>query len=172
MKFINPTQDAWHLMQGPDSDDGGVALRPQPQDHAILTLAQWHTLRDHWPAGLAVGVKLANDQDVEQLADDLPRLKLVVLDFPKWVDGRAYTQARLLKSRYRFQGEVRATGHVLVDMIPLLVRTGVDSVVLRADQNQAHAERALTHVTAHYQGDVNETRPWFLRAQAHGRQEG
>ena len=42
---------------------------------------------------------------------------LVVLQFPKWVDGRAYTQARLLRARYRFRGEVRATGDVLVDSL-------------------------------------------------------
>ena len=81
-------------------------------------------MRDTWPAGLAVGVSLANTVDIETLAGDLPRFGLVVLHFPKWVDGRAYTQARLLRARYRFRGEVRATGDVLVDMVPLLARTG------------------------------------------------
>jgi len=70
------------------------------------------------PAELA----LANDADVATIAADLARVASVALDFPKWNDGRAYSQARLLRARYRFNGEIRATGQVLVDMLPLLVR--------------------------------------------------
>jgi len=66
-----------------------------------------------------------------------------VLQFPKWVDGRAYTQARLLRRRYRFAGEVRAIGDVLVDMVLLLQRTGFDAAVLRRDQSLDAADRAL-----------------------------
>ena len=58
--------------------------------------------RAQWPAGIPVGLKLGNDQDVEDIAADLPRFALIALHFPKWVDGRAYSQARLLRSRYRF----------------------------------------------------------------------
>ena len=88
----------------------------------------------------------ANDQDVEGVAQDLPRLSLVALHFPKWVDGRAYSQARLLRARWRFAGQLRATGDVLVDMLPLLHRTGFDAVVLRADQREDAARRAFTRV--------------------------
>ena len=84
---------------------------------------------------MPVGLKLANDADVEDVAADLPRFALVALHFPKWVDGRAYSQARLLRSRYRFKGEVRATGEVVVDMVPLLARTGFDAVVLRSGKS-------------------------------------
>jgi uncharacterized protein (DUF934 family) len=85
------------------------------------------------------------------------------LQFPKWTDGRAYSQAHLLRSRYRYTGEVRATGEVLVDMITLLKRTGVDAVVLRADQSIDVAERALRFFPGYYQGDVTERRPLFAR---------
>ncbi len=81
----------------------------------------------------------------------------IALVFPKWVDGRAYSQARLLRSRYRFAGEIRATGEVLVDMMPLLARTGFDAAAMRADQSQEVAERALSFFPdGHYQGDVIE----------------
>ena len=109
---------------------------------------------------------LPNDVDVTELKADLPRLALVVLQFPKWVDGRAYSQAHVLRSRLRFAGEVRAIGEVLVDMLPLLQRCGVDAVQLRGDQNLEAAERALTFFPGHYQADVNETRPLFARAGA------
>ena len=97
------------------------------------------------------------------LAADLPRFALVVLHFPKWVDGRAYTQARLLRSRYRFAGQVRATGDVLVDMVPLLARTGFSQAQLRADQKLDVALRALGFFPGHYQGDVLQPKPAFAR---------
>jgi uncharacterized protein (DUF934 family) len=123
-------------------------------------------VRTHWPAGVPVGLKLANDQGLEALAADLPRFALVVLHFPKWVDGRAYSQARLLRSRYRFGGEIRATGEVLVDMLPLLARTGFDAVVLRPDQSPEAAARALAFFPGHYQGDARDHRPLFARPVA------
>lgn len=162
MKFVSKAQDPWHLCAGED----GPQPHPAAADHKLLTLEQWHAVRDTWPAGLATGVLLPNDADVADLAADLPRLSLVVVQFPKWVDGRAYTQARLLRVRHRFTGEIRAIGEVLVDMMPLLQRCGVDAVQLRADQNQAAAERALGFFPGHYQGDVVEHRPAFARTDA------
>ena len=95
-----------------------------------------------------------------------PRLGLVALDFPKWIDGRAYSQARLLRARYRFRGEVRATGEVVVDMLPLLARTGFDAVVMRPGYQQESADLALRIVPTHYQGDVTVRQPVFARTAA------
>ena len=121
-------------------------------------------MRDTWPADLATGVVLHNTVDVEALAADLPRLSLIALEFPKWTDGRAYSQAHVLRARLGYRGQLRATGDVLVDMLPLLQRTGFDAVQLRHDQKEASARRALELVTSHYQADVLETRPLFKRA--------
>ncbi len=162
MKFITPHQDTWHRVAGED----GPVSHPVAAPHLLLSLEQWHAVRDTWPAGMPVGVQLANDFDVEDLAADLPRLALVALSFPKWVDGRAYSQARLLRSRYRFGGEVRAVGEVLVDMLPLLARTGFDAVQLRPDQSVEAAQRALAFFPSHYQGDVHELRPAFAKVGA------
>jgi uncharacterized protein (DUF934 family) len=107
---------------------------------------------------------LANDADVESIAGELDGVASIALVFPKWNDGRAYSQARLLRARYRFAGELRATGQVLVDMLPLLVRCGFDAVELRADQSLAAAERALSFFAdGHYQGDLDESLPRFRR---------
>lgn len=160
MKFISShdkPRDPWHTIDG---DDGPmVTLTPTP--FSLLTLVQWHGVRSHWPEGMPVGVLLANDVEVSEIAADLPRLAVVALQFPKWVDGRAYSQARLLRSRYRFAGQVRAIGEVLVDMLPLLQRTGFDAVVMRADQSRDAAERALGFFDGHYQGDALDNRPLF-----------
>lgn len=159
MRFIDSTRDRWHTVMGEDGPM--VTLTPAPQ--SLLTLAQWHSVKSHWPAGMPVGVLFPNDADIEDLAADLSRLSLVALQFPKWVDGRAYSQAHLLRNRLRYSGEVRATGEVLVDMVPLLARTGFDAAVLRHDQSQEAAERALHFFPGHYQGDTQEYRPLFNR---------
>jgi len=166
MKFIDSHHDRWHLAAGED----GPLPHPSPADQLLLTLEQWHAVRSHWSeqvtAGKRLGLQLSNDADVEALKPDLARLALIALSFPKWTDGRAYTQARLLRARLGFQGEIRATGEVLVDMLPLLQRTGFDAVQLRADQRVDAAQRALGFFAAHYQGDVREPRPAFRREPA------
>lgn len=157
MKFIHPNKDAWHALGGEDGPP--VSINPQPG--LLLDVNQWHAVRAQWPAGVAVGLTLANDFDVEDIASEVNRFALVALHFPKWVDGRAFSQARLLRSRYRYTGELRATGDVVVDMLPLLQRTGFDAVALRADQSVDAAQRALDFFSGHYQGDARDNRPLF-----------
>ena len=157
MKFIDKHNDPWHALGGEDGPP--VSINAQP--HLLLSLTQWHAARAHWPRGVAVGLSLGNDQDVEDIAVDLERFSLVALQFPKWVDGRAYSQARLLRARYRFRGEIRASGEVLVDMIALLVRTGFDAAVLRSDQSADSARQTLEAFRGHYQGDVHARLPLF-----------
>lgn len=159
MKFVDSRKDLWHTLGGED----GPAAYIDPRPNLLLTLEQWHAFRAQWPAGMPVGVVLANDVDVEEIAADLPRLALVQLGFPKWVDGRAYSQARTLRLRHRFEGQVRATGDVLVDMVPLMARTGFDAAVLRADQSVDAAHRALTFFPGHYQGGADDPLPLFAK---------
>lgn len=115
---------------------------------------------DTLPAG---ALTLANTDDVTAHAAALQQAPAVVLQFPKWTDGRAYSQAALLRGRLGFGGEICATGEVVVDMLPLLQRCGFDAVQLADDQNRASAERALAFIPSHYQGDVREPRPLFAR---------
>lgn len=70
-------------------------------------------------------------------------LPAIALQFPKWTDGRAYSQAALLRMRLGYRGELLATGDVLADMLPLLRRCGFTAVQLRADQAVEDAQRAL-----------------------------
>jgi uncharacterized protein (DUF934 family) len=160
MKFIDTQHDSWTTVGGED----GPSPHPSPRDGLLLTLEQWHAVQGTWPVGTRTGLVITNTVDVETIVTDLPRLALLVLQFPKWVDGRAYTQARLLRRRYRFAGEIRATGEVLVDMLPLLQRTGFDAAQLRRDQSREAAARALEFFEdGHYQGDTTEPRPVFAR---------
>jgi uncharacterized protein (DUF934 family) len=102
---------------------------------------------------------LSNTDNVLALGETLRQVDVVVLNFPKWTDGRAYSQAVLLRGRLRYAGEIHATGDVLVDMLPLLRRCGFDAVQLRADQSTEVARRTLGLFPGHYQGDAAGGRP-------------
>lgn len=109
---------------------------------------------------------LANDADLDAAVAGLGEVESIALSFPKWTDGRAYSQARLLRVRHHFTGEIRATGEVVVDMVPLLARTGFDAAALREGEDRSVAERALAFFPdGHYQGDVIEPRPHFARTE-------
>lgn len=107
-----------------------------------------------------------NTTDPIAQADAVKGASVIALDFPKWTDGRAYSQAVLLRARLRYTGEIRATGEVLIDMLPLLRRCGFDSAQLRADQNEAAAQRALSFFPGHYQGDMTGASPQFAAKAA------
>ena len=92
-----------------------------PSNYVPLAFADWQQ-RPAWPA-----VSLANTDPVEDLAPHVGRLRLIVLNFPKFSDGRAYSQARLLRGRLGYVGELRATGGVLQDQLPFMLRCGFDS---------------------------------------------
>jgi uncharacterized protein (DUF934 family) len=107
-------------------------------------------------------LQLANDANPAEVA--LDGVQRIDLHFPKFTDGRAYSQAFLLRRRLGFTGELRATGDVLVDQLQLMQRSGFDSAVLRADQSLAAAERALALFADFYQGDAAHPQPHFTSA--------
>lgn len=109
-------------------------------------------------------LQLANDADPRSL--ELAGVERIELSFPKFSDGRAYSQAFLLRRRLGFKGEIRATGDVLIDQLVQMQRTGFDSAVLRADQDIAHAQRQFDRFQAFYQGDAVQTAPLFAEKAA------
>ncbi len=115
----------------------------------------------------------ANGQNVIELANDADPRTLVLdgvdrvdLSFPKFTDGRAFSQAFLLRRRLGFKGEIRATGDVLIDQLLQMQRTGFDCAVLREDQNADFAQAQLERYAAFYQGDAATVQPQFARGVA------
>lgn len=104
---------------------------------------------------------LANDAD--PLEASLEGVDRVELDFPKFTDGRAFTQARLLRQRRGFTGDIRATGDVLVDQLVQMYRVGFSSAVLKEGRDPADAERQFARYPEFYQGDAVVTQPLFAR---------
>ena len=103
---------------------------------------------------------LAND--VNPLDSDLAGIKSIGLNFPKFTDGRAFTQAVMLRKRAGFKGEIRATGDVLVDQLQQMARSGFDVAELRADQDLAAGQRQLDRYAEFYQADVVQKAPHFV----------
>lgn len=109
-------------------------------------------------------IELANDADPRTLSlDGVDRIDLT---FPKFTDGRAFSQAFLLRRRLGFKGEIRATGDVLIDQLVQMQRSGFDAAVLREDQNTEFAQRQFDRYQAFYQGDAVLPNPQFVTAHA------
>jgi uncharacterized protein (DUF934 family) len=117
----------------------------------ILSFAQWENERDLWVEhGSDLGIVLLPADPVERLAPDLARFALVAAEFPGPSEGRGYSQGRLLRERYGFKGELRATGYVRRDQLFLMARCGFDSFEL-ADADLEDAFTAFSTFSAAYQ---------------------
>ena len=119
------------------------------------------TAQEH-QAGDTTGVLvLANDVDPRTL--DLSGITRIDLQFPAFTDGRAYSQAFLLRRRLHFAGELRATGDVLVDQLLQMQRTGFDVAVLKDGLDAGAARRQLERYTGFYQGSAVDCQPPFFK---------
>ena len=107
-------------------------------------------------------LELANDAD--PMDADLDGVTRVDLHFPKFTDGRAYSQARLLRQRRQFTGEIRATGDVLIDQLVHMARCGFDVAVLKDGVDAADAQRQFDRFDGFYQGDAVQPAPHFAKA--------
>jgi uncharacterized protein (DUF934 family) len=99
----------------------------------------------------SAGVLWPNNRRVSELAPYVDRLALIVLTFPTFKDGRAYSQARQLRERYRFRGELRATGQVLRDQFLFLVRAGFNALEVLKESDAAAYAATLARYSVFYQ---------------------
>jgi uncharacterized protein (DUF934 family) len=132
---------------------------PVPDDGAVLVPAA-RLLADAAELSQrtgATGVLWPNDRSVGQLAPYLHRLALIALVFPNFRDGRAYSQARILRERFAFRGELRATGEVLRDQFVFLRRAGFNAFEVRKPADAAALRETLRRYSVFYQpaGDGN-----------------
>lgn len=128
-----------------------------PASYVALPFSEWQQ-RPEWPA-----VSLANTDPVEDLAPHVGRLRLIVLEFPRFSDGRAYSQARLLRGRLGYRGELRATGGVLQDQIAFMLRCGFDSFESEQKGFGEALTRARTLFSVVYQPAEDDQVPVSLR---------
>ena len=164
-------EDEWTVL------DGGDPLALALSTPLLVTPDELTTHATALSNFAHLGVKLEPADAVEDIAADLQRIDLIVLIFPKFNDGRAFSQARLLRDRHAFKGEIRATGHVLIDQFGFLHRSGVDAVAMDGSLSKAADKPAIAEVWArettrfqgHYQpaqGDLSQKPSMGLRRWA------
>ena len=137
-------------------DDPWVLVRDEVQSPGplILPLAAYEA---------GQGVWLGPDDEVEHLRPWLATLPLIALDFPSFRDGRAYSQAYLLRTRLGWRGELRAIGDVLRDQLSHMRQCGFDAFALRADKSAEDALKGLAGMSVQYGRSAIEPRPLFRR---------
>ncbi|MDA0341520.1 MAG: DUF934 domain-containing protein [Proteobacteria bacterium] len=157
--------------------DGGDPLEVAPSTPLLVTQDEFRTHAAALSGFARLGLKLEPGDAVEAIAADLQRIELIVLVLPKFNDGRAFSQARLLRDRHAFKGEIRATGHVLIDQFGFLQRSGVDAVAMDGPLSKAADEAAIAKAwerevarfQGHYQpaqGDLAQKASMGLRRWA------
>ena len=134
-------------------DDWAYLGEENAGDALIVTLGELRADEARWRAWAGrLGVRLAPADAPEALAAELARLALIAVEFPNPGDGRGYTQARLLRGRLGFRGELRAVGAgVKQDQVFLLTRCGFDALELAPGEDPEAARRALGRYTVGYQ---------------------
>jgi uncharacterized protein (DUF934 family) len=130
----------------------------------IVSLDRYRELRSVLQArGSRLGVQLRSDQEAKSVADVLPDLAVVAIEFPGFKDGRGYTTARLLRERFGWKGELRAVGDVLRDQLYFMERCGFDTFELKAGKDIDGALQAFQEFSVTYQGATDDPRPLFRR---------
>lgn len=126
-----PTLIRWTGQNAVAADDPFTSVpdeEPTPRGDVIVSLQRFQAEGQRLLAeGRSVGVRIEPNEDVEDLAADLPRLAVVALAFPKHLQGQAYSSARILRERFDYQGEIRAVGDVLREQARFMVRCGIDA---------------------------------------------
>lgn len=113
--------------------------------------------------GKTFGVWLDSDEAATQIAADLSLLPLVALNFPTFMDGRAYSTAASMRQHLDYQGEIRAIGDVLRDQLFYMKRCGFSSFDLKDSVKLEEARQALTDFSTTYAATVEEPAPLFRR---------
>jgi uncharacterized protein (DUF934 family) len=150
--------DDWQVLR-PAAGEPAIV----PAGRVVVPLAIWLDRQSELAARDDVGVWLAGTDDPANLASSLPALPLVAVDFPKFTDGRGYSIAYLLRSRFGYLGELRAIGDVLPDQLFYMKRVGFDAFAVRADKDIRQALRSLRPFTDAYQGSWDNAVPAFRR---------
>jgi len=129
-------------------DDSNIA----DETAVVVSLQRWQaeaeTLRKR---NAPVAVALANDQSPDAIVQDLGVIDAVFLTFPAYTDGRAYSQARLLRQRHGYTGEIRATGNVLRDQYAFMQRCGFDAFEIADGFDLTGWGRSAQMMTESYQ---------------------
>lgn len=121
-----------------------------------VSLARWkHDKQQLLAHPGKLGVRIGPADSVDDIAGDLKDIQLIELDFPDFADGRLFSHAWLLRGRYNFQGELRATGHYMADQVFYLSRVGVNAFYPEKAEDLPVVLSHLNDFTVKYQISIN-----------------
>ncbi len=170
------------LKNGQVHNDNWQVLRPEAEaDLATVNLpaGQWLIPFALWQVQCAalksrsdIGVWLSPNDDLTEVAKHFSQWPLVAIDFPKFTDGRGYSIAWRIRNHYKYKGELRAIGNVLVDQLFFMLRVGFDTLALDPSVVVATAERNLAPFPDTYQGSTDNPEPLFRRLDRTGAAQG
>ena len=147
IKDSQVTNDSWeYLPDDADLNTGDIILSVARLKTASPSLLN----RDG-----KIGVRLLPSDSVPAIAEFLPNLALIELYFPELADGRLFSHAWLLRNRYGYKGEIRATGHFLPDQVFYLSRVGVNSFYPENVTDLTSTLAGLKDFSVNYQPSVN-----------------
>lgn len=140
-------EDNWHYIAD-DAELNG--------ENISVSLARWQQDKPQLlNRSGKLGVRIHSADSVANLAADLENLQLIELDFPEFADGRLFSQAWLLRSRYHYQGEIRAIGHYMPDQVFYLSRVGVNAFKPEKAEQLPVVLANLNDFTVSYQSSIN-----------------
>ncbi|MCF6202069.1 MAG: DUF934 domain-containing protein [Methylococcaceae bacterium] len=127
-----------------------------PKGNITVSLSRWKKEKIKLLARKEnTGIRLSPSDKVEDIADDLEQISLVALEFPAFTDGRSFSHAKLLRSRYGFNSEIRAIGNYMPDQVFYLVRVGVNAFQLESPELLDTALSTMNDFTVQYQASSN-----------------
>ncbi len=123
-------------------------------------LSELDAVRNH---NAAVGVQIGPEDDPRDLLEYFSQISLLAVHFPIFADGRGYSHARLLRERYGWEGELRATGQVLRDQLFFMRRCGFDAFELAPGRDEKDARKAFDEFNVTYQAAADGRAPIYLQ---------
>jgi uncharacterized protein (DUF934 family) len=145
----------------------GEPVTEGPLDGVLIPFKLWQAERTLCGTlGVEIGVLVRDDDDLTEVAEQLPHINMIAVDFPKFTNGRGYSIARLLRGRYGYTRELCAIGDIMRDQMFYLSRVGFDAFELRADQDAQISLDALRDFSAPYQASADQPVPLFKRRVA------
>lgn len=141
--------------------EDGAAL---PEGKATVSLKRWQAEKADLAGRAApLGIRMGPADAPEDLAGDLDRFALIVFDVAQFTDGRVFSQARLLRERYGYKGELRARGLFLRDQIFFLARVGVNAFEFPEGTDLEDMLHAFGEFTVTYQAAADIREPLYRR---------
>lgn len=153
--------DDWTVL--PLIEGGAPEAVAVPAGKTIVPLAVWLAQRAALQQRADIGVWIASHERPEVLKDDVAKLPVIAVDFPKFSDGRGYSIAYNLRARLGYAGELRAIGDVLRDQMFYMQRVGFNAFATREDRNIHDALKSLFDFSDAYQASLDQKMPLFKR---------